>query len=66
MADKDKGAALVPTEFRVSSAASNEGTVGILSIETTGGPIRVALDSEAAAALAEAIARLQTKLERVG
>lgn len=52
----------VPTEFHISTLADEEGALGILCIQTTGGQLEIALHREAADALIKAATNLQAKL----
>jgi len=59
---KDKARPFVPTEIRVSTVEDDKGTVGILSILTTEGLVEIALDLEAAEALAKAVNDIRARL----
>jgi len=58
----DKARPFVPTEIRVSTVEDDKGTVGILSILTTEGLVEIALDLEAAEALAKAVNDIRARL----
>ncbi|RVD67268.1 MAG: hypothetical protein E5V62_03885 [Mesorhizobium sp.] len=62
MTQSKKAPPFVPTEFHVTTVADEQGALGILCIQTTGGQLDVALDREAAEALIQAASRLQAKL----
>jgi len=63
MTPKDKAAPFVPTEFHVSTVEDHEGALGILSIQTTEGLLDIALDQQAADAIAKAVDSIKAKLE---
>ncbi|TIU27825.1 MAG: hypothetical protein E5W38_25180 [Mesorhizobium sp.] len=63
MTQTKKAPPFVPTEFHVTTVDDEQGALGILSIQTPGGLLDVALDREAAEALIRAASRLQTKLD---
>ncbi|MEW6633295.1 MAG: hypothetical protein AB1440_20685 [Pseudomonadota bacterium] len=63
MTPTKKAPPFVPTEFHVSTVEDDEGTLCILSIQTTQGLLDIALDGPAADAILKAIGSIRTKLE---
>ena len=62
MKRKDKARPFVPIEIHVGTASDDVGLIGILSIQTTEGLVEVALDLEAADAVAKAVDKIRAKL----
>lgn len=64
MKRKDKARPFVPTEIHVSTVEDDGGMLGILSIQTTEGMVEIAIDRQAAEAIANAVGAIRTKLDQ--
>lgn len=53
----------MPTEIHVGTAQDESGVVGILTIQTTEGLLEIALDHQAAEAVADAVATILARFE---
>ena len=63
MKPKDKAKPFVPTEIRVATVPDDKGALGVLSIKTTKGILEIALDSDAADPIVDAIGAIRPKLD---
>jgi hypothetical protein len=64
MRRKDKAQPFIPTEIHVGTVKDEKGTLGILSIETTEGLVKIAIDWHVADAIMNAIGTIRSKLDQ--